>query len=746
MEASRELPASAAPTAVEDSARLYRWLAESATDIVSLRDPDGVYRYVSPSVATLTGHTPADLIGNPAAEYVHPDDLAAVAAAWGRVLSHDVVERVEYRARRRDGSWVWVETDVRALRDGASGQVVQCRTATRDITERRASIEKLRATTAELETRLRQTAAIAQLGELALEEPELDRFLDAAVQSVAEILDVPLCAVLEVDGGAPCGLRLRAATAWGDHAGPPCAGAPGEAAELLGRLARGPLTFDDPSDAPCAQTLGRQGAGSGVWTLVGERERPFAVLAVHARRPRTLASEDTTFLVAVANILRDAIARQRAEEAARHDALHDALTGLPNRALLADRLRQALARSTRTRERLAVLFLDIDHFKLVNDSLGHHVGDSLLCAVAARLSAAVRPSDTVARFGGDEFVVLCDAVEDEDHGSRIACRLVDALTRPFALGDRSHVVSASAGLVVTDGWRHTVEELLRDADTAMYRAKDDRRGGWALFTTSMRERALARLEIEDELRRALANDELVVHYQPIYRVDDGGVAGLEALVRWPHPERGLLLPGTFVPIAEESDLIVSLGTCVLRQACAQFARWRAALPAFSQLALTVNVSARQLARPALVEEVLETLARTGLPGHALVLEITEGALVREAGVAAGTIDTLRAHGIRVALDDFGTGYASLSYLQRFPLDVLKIDRSFMAGLHERIEDRAIVQAIVTMAHALGMDVTAEGVETPEQLQVVRELGSAHVQGFLFSRPLSPEDTVALLGG
>ena len=484
---------------------------------------------------------------------------------------------------------------------------------------------------------------------------------------------------------------------------------------------------------------------SSMWMMMADRDDPLGVLTVHGREPRRFSDDDRTFLVAVANILRDAIARHRGEEAARHDALHDALTGLPNRRMLTDRLDHALARSARSEARHAVLFLDVDQFKLVNDSLGHGAGDRLLRLLGPRLNAAARPGDTVARFGGDEFVVLCEDVGDEDDAAHIARRLADTVNQPFDLDGREHVTSASIGVAVSNGTSCTPEELLRDADTAMYRAKEAGRGRFELFDAGMRQRTLARLELEDELRHALANDELILHYQPIYPIDADLPTTVEALVRWQHRERGLLPPAAFIQTAEETNLIVPLGEHVLRQACSQTAHWRKTIPRANELAVSVNVSARQLSRASFDAEVARTLAVTGLPAHALCLEITEGVLLQDSSATAYTIAQLRARGVRIVLDDFGTGYSSLSYLQRFSLDILKIDRSFVSGLEQQVENRVIVEAIIMMAHAFGLDVTAEGLETPEQLDVLRDLGCANVQGYLLGRPMAAADIEHLLG-
>jgi diguanylate cyclase (GGDEF)-like protein/PAS domain S-box-containing protein len=735
--------AASASSSAAETERRYRLLAESATDVVSLRDRDGIYRYVSPSATALVGYRPEGHIGRHASEFVHPDDRELVAAANARLLAGEDVVVMEYRVVRSDDSCVWVRTGARALRDPASGELTEVRTSTHDITEQRAREAELQAITAELKLRLRQTAAIAHLGELALEEPDLDRFLAEAALKVAEILTVPLCAVLVDD--ADVGLRVRAGTGWRAGTIGRSVVCRADADSWLRRLGHAPVIVTEPPPDPSLRRLLREhGALSSLWVVLAERDRPLGVLGVHERERRGFTDDDRTFLVAVANILRDAIARHRAEETARHDALHDALTGLANRRLLTDRLGYALARSARSGARHAVLFLDVDQFKVVNDSLGHDAGDRLLRLLGPQLCAAVRPGDTVARFGGDEFVVLCEDVRDEQHAARIARRLTDAVNRSFDLGGREHVASASIGVAVTDGTRCTPQELLRDADTAMYRAKEAGRSRFELFDAGMRQRTLARIELEDELRRALGNDELVLYYQPIHAIDDEVPAMVEALVRWQHPERGLLAPATFIPIAEETNLIVPLGAQVLRHACAQIVRWRETLPRARELALSVNVSARQLTRATFDAEVAQTLSETGLPAHALCLEITEGVLLQDSSATAETIANLRERGIRIVLDDFGTGYSSLSYLQRFSLDILKIDRSFVSGLEHRLESRVIVEAIIMMAHAFGLDVTAEGVETLEELQVLRELGCAHAQGYLLARPMPAANIETLL--
>jgi diguanylate cyclase (GGDEF)-like protein len=416
------------------------------------------------------------------------------------------------------------------------------------------------------------------------------------------------------------------------------------------------------------------------------------------------------------------------------------LTGLPNRTLALDRIDQALRR--RDAGTVAVLALDVDRFKLVNDSLGHAAGDELLIALSTRVRDVLRPGDTVARFGGDEFIVVCDGVDGPQGAIAIAERLARAIAEPLLLGSGVHFVSASIGIAVGGRPDDTPESLLRDADAAMYRVKESGRGGYELFDEHLREQVLNRVRIEGKLRGALERDELRVQYQPIVDARSGRPVSVEALVRWQHPDRGLIPPSEFIPVAEETGLIAELGRWVLGEACSQVAAWQREFGV--PLGLAVNVSGRQLARPGFAAEVARIAERSGLIAGTLGLEITESVLIEEADAPMAALAQLRQHGLRLSLDDFGTGYSSLSYLKRFPLDSLKLDRSFIRGLGSGEEDRAIVEAVVTMARTLGLDVVAEGVETERQLAEVRALECPFAQGYLFARPLPPAAMTDLL--
>ena len=440
--------------------------------------------------------------------------------------------------------------------------------------------------------------------------------------------------------------------------------------------------------------------------------------------------------------IQDVGERRALEERLSHQATHDTLTGLPNRALFLDRLAHALARRDQS-EPSAVLFIDLDRFKAVNDTFGHDAGDALLVAVAERLRGCLREADTAARFGGDEFAVLLDRVADLSGAVRVAERIIARLGLPVAIGAEEVVVTPSVGIALAADPADTADELLRFADVAMYRAKAAGRGAYDVFYPGMHDDALPQLLLEHDLRLAIEREEFVLHYQPLVAIPSGEPLGAEALVRWQHPTRGLLGPGEFIPLAEQTGLIVPLGRWVLAEACRQGRSWRDLHPDTPPL-LSVNVAARQLRASELLLDVTAALTASGLPAGALQLEITEGAAMANEAATIVTLQELKALGVRLAIDDFGTGYSSLAHLRRFPVDTLKIDKSFVDGLGCDREDSAIVGTIITLAHTLGLRVTAEGIETPAQRALLQELGCDEGQGYLFARPLAPPDFAALL--
>lgn len=441
---------------------------------------------------------------------------------------------------------------------------------------------------------------------------------------------------------------------------------------------------------------------------------------------------------------RDVTERKTLEENLRHQALHDPLTDLPNRTLFMDRLEHALSLATRHLRLIAVLFVDLDDFKIVNDSLGHEAGDTLLVAVAKRLRSRLRPEDTVARLGGDEFTIMIENVMVASDATRVAQRIIEGLREPFVIEGRQISISPSIGVIAAASSRDQPKDLLRKADIALHEAKAKGKARYAVFDPTMNARALERLEVENDLRRAIGRGELRVHYQPKVLVSTGEIVGTEALVRWEHPERGLLSPAAFIPIAEETDLIVSIGRWVLAEACRQTREWQELYPSDPPLVVCVNVSGRQLRHPELVEDVGRALQETGLEPESLALEITEGMLIEDELSILATLRELKRLGVKLILDDFGTGYSSLSYLKRLPADFLKIDRSFVEGLGKDPKDEGIVSAVINLARVLGMEEIAEGVETAEQAAHLRKLGCRFAQGYLFSKPLPAEATGTLL--
>ncbi len=434
--------------------------------------------------------------------------------------------------------------------------------------------------------------------------------------------------------------------------------------------------------------------------------------------------------------------RKSSEERIRHLAEHDNLTGLPNRSLLQDRLRQAMSRAEREHTRLALLFVDLDRFKLVNDSLGHAVGDALLVETAHRLQGTVRASDTVSRQGGDEFLVLLADIEQNEDAGRVAQKMLEALSEPCHLAGHELRITPSIGISLYPDDSTDMEKLIKSADIAMYQAKEGGRSSYQFYTGDMNERAAARLSVELGLRRALERGELLLHYQPQVELASGRIIGLEALLRWQHPEQGMIPPGQFIPIAEDNGLIVPIGEGVLHEVCRQSLAWQAAgLPA---LPIAVNLSAVQFRKPGLESLLRDILTATGLAPHLLELELTESIVMNQAEETVAILGRLHDLGVRLSIDDFGTGYSSLSYLKRFPIQKLKVDQSFVRDLTGDANDAAIVRGIIGLAHSLGLGVIAEGVETREQLAFLREFGCEEAQGYYFSHPLPPGDIETIL--
>ena len=443
--------------------------------------------------------------------------------------------------------------------------------------------------------------------------------------------------------------------------------------------------------------------------------------------------------------LQDITDRKQSEERLRYDAFHDPLTGLPNRALFTDHVKLTIARAQRNQgTRFAVLFCDLDRFKVINDSLGHMVGDQLLVEVARRLESCLRQGDTVARVGGDEFTILVEDLNDENEAVALAERIQNAIAAPFSLSGREVFSTLSIGVAVGMGGYKDPEDILRDADTAMYRAKSLGKARHVVFDQSMQASAVNLLQIETDLRMALEKQQFFLLYQPIVSLDNFKLCGFEALLRWHHPERGLISPLDFIPIAEETGQIIAIGEWALHEACRQMKRWEKAYSTASPLFISVNLSCKQFNNLQLLEQVSNVLGKTGLSPRRLKLEITESAVMDNIDSATEMLSQLRDLGVQLAIDDFGTGYSSLSYLHRFPIDTLKIDRSFVTRMADNAENVEIVRTIVMLAQVLGMDVVAEGVETKEQLKILRDLRCEYGQGYYFSRPSNTSDAEKII--
>ena len=591
-----------------------------------------------------------------------------------------------------------------------------------------------------------QQREVARFGQLALEGADIDELSEEACAIVTEVLEVEYSPVFKaLPGGQE--LLLIAASGMSDEDVGTARIPTGQGSQSGYAFTTGmPVVAHDLEGETRfrqSKLQRRQGIRSAAVVPIKGEGEPYGVLGAGARARQRFTREDVDFMQAIANVLANAIERRRNEERTQHEALHDPLTGLPNRNLFLDRLQHALSVAARRETSIAVLFLDLDQFKLVNDSLGHAAGDELLAAVAPRIEQALRPGDTVARFGGDEFAVLAEDVGNERGATRIAERIAEELARPFILREREHFVSASIGISIGSGGE-APEALIRDADAALYRAKDHGRGGYEIFDEVMRSRVIEHMQIENDLRRALQRQELDLHYQPVIRLRDGEIVALEALLRWNHPDRGLVGPLGFIPVAEESRLIVPIGRWVVEQACRHAAAWQQLSPDRAPIGVSVNLSARQIADPELISHIEGSIHANGIEPSTLWLELTETTLLDETTFVERTLAALEELGVRLVLDDFGVGFSSLGYLKRLPLSMIKLDRSFVENLAPGSHDAAIVRAVSEMADTIGISVVAEGIEKEEQVRAATALGCGYAQGFHFAHPVPASQVEELL--
>jgi diguanylate cyclase (GGDEF)-like protein/PAS domain S-box-containing protein len=740
-DADRDDPVSSGTLVPED--RFLANLLARVPAIIYVADtgPAGRWRYVSPQVHEILGFSTAEWCSNTDlwSSRLHPSDRDRVLSAEhaSAITESEGSPPVEYRLLHRDGSVVWIRDDAQLVPDGDGRP--QWHGVLFNVTEQKqAEIE--------LEHRAAQQAAVARLGEHALKGATASALMQEASGAAAVILGIEVVVVYELMPERSC-LVMRSGFGWPESAigtltAPTGAGSQAGYTILTGA----PVVVTDWvterrfSQSPAVRAKGTR---SGLTVAIEGRAGPFGVLAALAMRARDYTPGDVDFLQSLANVLADAVERQATEDDIRHRSLHDPLTRLPNRVLFHDRLKQALARMQRSRSLGAILFLDLDRFKLVNDSLGHHVGDELLVSVAPRLKQALRSADTVARFGGDEFGILLEDISEEHDAIAAAERIAAIFARPFVVGASEHFVTVSIGIALARGGE-VADDLVRDADAAMYRAKEHGRARYEVFDDAMRFRAIARLRMENDLRRALAREEFRLVYQPVVSLAEREIVGVEALIRWHHPTLGVVSPVDFIPVAEESGLIGPIGDWVLEQACRQAARWYPMRPDAAPFRVSVNLSAVQIAKRGFADTVEAVLRNTGLDASCLSLEITESVLLADSEALTQTLRALKASGVRLVIDDFGTGYSALGYLSRLPLDALKIDRSFVIGLGIHSRDTAITQAIIGMSRALSLEVVAEGVETPLQIAELRRLGCNLAQGFHFSRPVAPEEITKML--
>jgi diguanylate cyclase (GGDEF)-like protein/PAS domain S-box-containing protein len=684
----------AARRTVERSESLLRALFQYSSDVAFILSPLGTVRWVSPSVTCL-GYEPDDLLGRRALDSVHPDDRAAGRRAIAQAVRNGEPAVLEWRVRAADGEWRWVEAVITDLTQVESiGGVVA---NIRDITDRRVAEAR------RLEAEMRYRAGF-----------------DKAAVGLA-VLDLDLC-FTSVNAAMS---RLLDATE----------------ERLLGRRA---TAFFHPLDIEWVRVdLERLGRGPAADQL----EHEFRI---------TRADGDVIWaIVDIALVrgadgnpayyfmqLRDITDRKRAEAALEHRALHDELTELPNRLLLVDRLQQSLARAQHTRSKVAVIFADVDRFKVINDGLGHAVGDDLLVEVARRIESVLAPTDTIARFGGDEFVVVCEDVLEPADATAIAHRVLQAFDAPITVGGGLRYATLSIGVAVAEPGA-SAGQVLRNADTAMYRAKELGRARVEMFSEALQREVATRLDYETELRGAIDRDELSLLYQPIVELSDGHIVGVEALLRWRHRYRGLVAPNDFIPVAEETGMIVPIGTWALAEAMRDLAELRARCEHGRGLFVSVNLSVLQLRLHDVVRSVESAIRAAGLPPSALQLELTESALTTDDAMAHA-LEQMKRLGVQIAVDDFGTGYSSLSRLKQLPIDALKIDRSFVDGLPADPHDQSITRAVVALGRTLGLTVVAEGVETVEQWIALDEIGCQFGQGYFWSEPVPVDALVELL--
>jgi diguanylate cyclase (GGDEF)-like protein/PAS domain S-box-containing protein len=719
---------------LQQSEERFRVLAENSSDMICRFRPDGLCLYASPSSTVIVGYTPDELVGRTFSDFVHPDEVAAVASYFD--ASHGITRRgtVAFRFRKREGQYLWLESTFQALTDSRTGSIREIHASARDIEARK-----------QMEFREQVRAHVLQM---ITEGRPLNDILRRLIEA----------AEIEEPNAIAAGVMLTGGVV--HHCAPKLPSSLSSAIErhlyelvqrfgVLGAASADRIVTcdlrNDPAWRDLSPAIGELGLRSCWSILIQSSQRDSAGVFSLYRRDESKPNANTSEILKLASdLIALAVEHRQLTDQLTFQAKNDALTQLPNRALFADRLQHTLAGSTRTGRAAAVLLIDVDRFKQINDSYGHQAGDELLCQVAHRLSKRLRSCDTLARMGGDEFAVILADLSSAADAEIVAKALVEAFKRPIVLRDRETFITISVGSATCpiDGKESTL--LLKNADLALYRAKDAGRNGCKAFTAEMSQGVIERMELEIALRQAIPNGELRLQYQP--KVDrHGHIVGLEALARWQHPTLGLVPPGKFIPIAEDSGLIVEVGRWVLAEASRQAREWVAM--GLSLIPISINVSAYEFSQPEFILSISSALEASGLAQGWLELELTETLLMLNMRDAVDKLSRLKQLQVNVAIDDFGTGYSSLAYLQRLPLDTLKVDQSFTRSIDSEIDaanGRAIIGAIVALAKSLGLSVVAEGVETESQRQFLLDVGCDVLQGYLFSAPRRAEEIELLL--